>query len=101
MNDNAPEPANTTEELLGRIGHLTRQLREGLRELGLDKQVAKAAQAFAQLAREVADAAQQFLGGVVGGVCRARGVLAHALASFSKILVIFSSSVAAVKGFTT
>jgi len=37
---------NTTEELLGRIGHLTRQLREGLRELGLDKQVAKAAQAI-------------------------------------------------------
>ncbi|PIF74451.1 chemotaxis phosphatase CheZ [Variovorax sp. 54] len=46
MNDNAPDPANTTEELLGRIGHLTRQLREGLRELGLDKQVAKAAQAI-------------------------------------------------------
>jgi chemotaxis protein CheZ len=38
--------ANTHEELLGRIGHLTRQLREGLRELGLDKQVARAAQAI-------------------------------------------------------
>jgi len=38
--------ANTTEELLGRIGQLTRQLREGLRELGLDKQVARAAQAI-------------------------------------------------------
>ncbi len=37
---------NTTEELLGRIGQLTRQMREGLRELGLDKQVAKAAQAI-------------------------------------------------------
>ena len=40
------EPANTTEEILGRIGQLTRQLREGLRELGLDKQVARAAQAI-------------------------------------------------------
>src|SRR5690606_12284158 len=37
---------NTAEELLGRIGHLTRQLRDGLRELGLDKQVEKAAQAI-------------------------------------------------------
>lgn len=37
---------NTAEELLGRIGHLTRQLREGMRELGLDKQVEKAAQAI-------------------------------------------------------
>ena len=42
----AAEPVNnTTEEILGRIGQLTRQLREGLRELGLDKQVARAAQA--------------------------------------------------------
>lgn len=40
------EHGNTAEELLGRIGQLTRQLREGLRELGLDKQVAKAAQAI-------------------------------------------------------
>jgi chemotaxis protein CheZ len=40
------EPGNTAEELLGRIGQLTRQLREGLRELGLDKEVAKAAQAI-------------------------------------------------------
>ncbi|BEP50366.1 MULTISPECIES: protein phosphatase CheZ [Variovorax] len=49
MTHAALEPAehgNTAEELLGRIGHLTRQLREGLRELGLDKQVAKAAQAI-------------------------------------------------------
>ncbi|WP_431273510.1 protein phosphatase CheZ [Variovorax ureilyticus] len=37
---------NTAEELLGRIGQLTRQLREGMRELGLDKQVEKAAQAI-------------------------------------------------------
>ncbi|MEJ7687145.1 MAG: protein phosphatase CheZ [Variovorax sp.] len=48
----APNPleaaghGNTAEELLGRIGQLTRQMREGLRELGLDKQVAKAAQAI-------------------------------------------------------
>lgn len=40
------EQGNTAEELLGRIGQLTRQLREGLRELGLDKEVAKAAQAI-------------------------------------------------------
>jgi len=40
------EPGNTAEELLGRIGQLTRQLREGLRELGLDKEVEKAAQAI-------------------------------------------------------
>ena len=37
---------NTHDELLGRIGQLTRQLREGLRELGLDKQVERAAQAI-------------------------------------------------------
>jgi chemotaxis protein CheZ len=42
----ATDPTNTAEELLSRIGQLTRQLREGLRELGLDKQVAKAAQAI-------------------------------------------------------
>lgn len=40
------EQGNTAEELLSRIGQLTRQLREGLRELGLDKEVAKAAQAI-------------------------------------------------------
>lgn len=38
------EPAGG--ELLGRIGQLTRQLREGLRELGLDKQVALATEAI-------------------------------------------------------
>jgi chemotaxis protein CheZ len=32
--------------LLGRIGQLTRQLHEGMRELGLDKQVAMAAEAI-------------------------------------------------------
>jgi chemotaxis protein CheZ len=42
----AAEQGNTAEELLGRIGQLTRQLREGLRELGLDKQVERAAQAI-------------------------------------------------------
>ena len=42
----AEDHVNSTEELLGRIGHLTRQLREGMRELGLDKQVEKAAQAI-------------------------------------------------------
>jgi chemotaxis protein CheZ len=40
------EQGDTAEQLLGRIGQLTRQLREGLRELGLDKEVAKAAQAI-------------------------------------------------------
>ncbi|HYP71388.1 MAG TPA: protein phosphatase CheZ [Variovorax sp.] len=42
----ADEKGNSTEALLGRIGQLTRQLREGLRELGLDKQVERAAQAI-------------------------------------------------------
>ncbi|MGR4869650.1 protein phosphatase CheZ [Variovorax sp. LARHSF232] len=42
----ATEHGNSAEELLGRIGQLTRQLREGLRELGLDKQVERAAQAI-------------------------------------------------------
>ena len=40
------EQGDTAEQLLGRIGQLTRQLREGMRELGLDKQVEKAAQAI-------------------------------------------------------
>ena len=42
----ALEQGNTAEQLLGRIGQLTRQLREGLRELGLDKQLEKAAQSI-------------------------------------------------------
>jgi chemotaxis protein CheZ len=40
------EQAITAGALLGRIGQVTRQLREGLRELGLDKQVARAAEAI-------------------------------------------------------
>lgn len=36
----------TGGELLGRIGQLTRQLREGFRELGLDQQVALATEAI-------------------------------------------------------
>jgi chemotaxis protein CheZ len=43
---NAGEMAFSAGELLGRIGQVTRQLREGLRELGLDKEVAKAAEAI-------------------------------------------------------
>lgn len=35
-----------SQELINRIGQLTRQLREGLRELGLDKGIAKAAEAI-------------------------------------------------------
>lgn len=49
MSASTPDAAakgNTHDELLGRIGQLTRQLREGLRELGLDKQVERAAQAI-------------------------------------------------------
>ncbi len=42
----SPEQSNSTAGLLGRIGHLTRQLREGLRELGLEKHVAMAAEAI-------------------------------------------------------
>lgn len=45
-NPSEREQGNTAEQLLGRIGQLTRQLREGMRELGLDKQVEKAAQAI-------------------------------------------------------
>ena len=44
--DAAVEHGDSAEALLGRIGQLTRQLREGLRELGLDKQVERAAQAI-------------------------------------------------------
>lgn len=42
----AADQGDSAEALLGRIGQLTRQLREGLRELGLDKQVERAAQAI-------------------------------------------------------
>lgn len=37
---------DSAEQLVNRIGHLTRQMREGLRELGLDKGIAKAAEAI-------------------------------------------------------
>jgi chemotaxis protein CheZ len=37
---------DTTEQLLNRIGQLTRQMREGLRELGLDKGLTAAAEAI-------------------------------------------------------
>ena len=40
------DQGNTAEELLGRIGQLTRQLHEGLRELGLDRQLADTAAAI-------------------------------------------------------
>ncbi|MEO5658278.1 MAG: protein phosphatase CheZ [Polaromonas sp.] len=37
---------DSAEQLVMRIGHLTRQMRESLRELGLDKGIAKAAEAI-------------------------------------------------------
>lgn len=37
---------DSTEQLVNRIGHLTRQMREGMRELGLDKGIARAAEAI-------------------------------------------------------
>ena len=37
---------DSTEQLLHRIGQLTRQMREGMRELGLDKDIARAAEAI-------------------------------------------------------
>jgi chemotaxis protein CheZ len=49
MSDELKETATADEhtlDILGRIGQLTRQLREGLRELGLDRQVALAAEAI-------------------------------------------------------
>ena len=49
MAQHTPESAeqgDSAEALLSRIGQLTRQLREGLRELSLDKQVERAAQAI-------------------------------------------------------
>jgi len=42
----AIEQGDSAEALLTRIGQLTRQLREGLRELGLDKQVERVSQAI-------------------------------------------------------
>ena len=37
---------DSAEQLLHRIGQLTRQMRESIRELGLDKSIAKAAEAI-------------------------------------------------------
>ena len=43
---NQPMSTADAANILSRIGHLTRQLRDGLRELGLDRQVAMAAEAI-------------------------------------------------------
>lgn len=42
----SPVVGDSAEQLVNRIGHLTRQMREGMRELGLDKSIAKAAEAI-------------------------------------------------------
>lgn len=42
----APAAGDSAEQLVNRIGHLTRLLRESMRELGLDQEIAKAAQAI-------------------------------------------------------
>lgn len=41
-----PGAGDSAEQLVNRIGHLTRQMREGMRELGLDKSIARAAEAI-------------------------------------------------------
>ncbi len=41
-----PVVGDSAEQLVNRIGQLTRQMREGMRELGLDKSIAKAAEAI-------------------------------------------------------
>ena len=41
-----PAVPDSAQELVSRIGQLTRQMREGMRELGLDKSIAKAAEAI-------------------------------------------------------
>jgi chemotaxis protein CheZ len=41
-----PVAGDSAEQLINRIGHLTRQMREGMRELGLDKSIALAAEAI-------------------------------------------------------
>ncbi|QRX83173.1 protein phosphatase CheZ [Glaciimonas sp. PAMC28666] len=43
---NVPVAADTAEQLVSRIGRMTRLLRESMRELGLDQEIAKAAQAI-------------------------------------------------------
>ncbi|SFC06087.1 chemotaxis protein CheZ [Polaromonas sp. OV174] len=42
----SPSPGDSAEQLVHRIGQLTRQMREGMRELGLDKSIARAAEAI-------------------------------------------------------
>jgi chemotaxis protein CheZ len=42
----APSETDSAEQLVARIGHLTRLLRESMRELGLDQEIARAAQAI-------------------------------------------------------
>ena len=44
--DPGTETGDSAEQLLNRIGQLTRQMREGMRELGLDKGLARAAEAI-------------------------------------------------------
>ncbi|MFI5446013.1 protein phosphatase CheZ [Polaromonas sp. UC242_47] len=49
MTQEAPSNAvagDSAEQLINRIGQLTRQMREGIRELGLDKSIARAAEAI-------------------------------------------------------
>ena len=41
-----PLAGDSAEQLVNRIGHLTRQMHESMRELGLDKGIAKAAEAI-------------------------------------------------------
>lgn len=41
-----PDTADSTEHLINRIGHLTRMLRESMRELGLDQAIKEAAEAI-------------------------------------------------------
>jgi chemotaxis protein CheZ len=43
---NMPVAVDTAEQLVNRIGRLTRLLRESMRELGLDQEITKAAQAI-------------------------------------------------------
>ena len=41
-----PVTSDSAEQLVNRIGHLTRQMREGMRELGLDTGISRAAEAI-------------------------------------------------------
>lgn len=44
--EHSKKDESLTPDLIARIGHLTRSLRENMRELGLDKEIEKAAQAI-------------------------------------------------------